>query len=70
MPCFVGTLIGLLLGYQKLVAMLFVGETRYRAPWDYLLALLAGATIAELLRRRSQIRLFRGRERISGDIPA
>ena len=69
-PRFVAALAVLLLGYQTLVAMLFVGETRYRAPWDFLLALLAGATVAELLRRRSQIRLLRGREGISGDVSA
>jgi 4-amino-4-deoxy-L-arabinose transferase-like glycosyltransferase len=69
-PRFVAALAVLLLGYQTLVAMLFVGETRYRAPWDFLLALLAGATVAELLRRWSQIRLLRGREGISGDVSA
>jgi hypothetical protein len=69
-PRFVAALAVLLLGYQTLVAMLFVGETRYRAPWDFLLALLAGATVAELFRRRSQIRLLRGREGISGDVSA
>ena len=35
----------LLLGYQTAVAMLFVGETRYRVPWDFLIALLAAATL-------------------------
>jgi len=38
----------LLLGYQTLVAVLFVGETRYRVPWDFLLAILAGAALVEL----------------------
>jgi hypothetical protein len=38
----------LLLGYQTLVAMLFVGETRYRVPWDFLIALLAARTLVEL----------------------
>ena len=41
MPRFFAALAVLLLGYQTLVAMLFVGETRYRVPWDFLLALLA-----------------------------
>ena len=41
----------LLLGYQTLVAMLFVGETRYRVPWDFLLALLASAALVDLSRR-------------------
>jgi len=41
----------LLLAYQWLVAMIFVGATRYRAPWDFVLALLAGAAIVDLARR-------------------
>ena len=41
----------LLLGYQTAVAVLFVGETRYRVPWDFLTALLAGAALVELNRR-------------------
>jgi 4-amino-4-deoxy-L-arabinose transferase-like glycosyltransferase len=69
-PRFLAVLTVVLLGYQTLVAMLFVGETRYRAPWDFLLALLAGATITELLRRWSQIRLLRSREGIRGDVSA
>lgn len=56
-PRFLGSLAVLLLGYQTLVAMLFVGETRYRVPWDFLLALLAGATLVELSAR------VRGRRR-------
>lgn len=43
---------GSLLAYQTLVAMLFVGTTRYRAPWDFLLALLAAAALAHLWSRR------------------
>ena len=35
----------LLLGYQTVVAMLFVGETRYRVPWDFLIALSAAAAL-------------------------
>jgi hypothetical protein len=31
----------LLLAYQTAVAVLFVGETRYRVPWDFLIVLLA-----------------------------
>jgi len=41
----------LLLAYQWLVAMIFVGATRYRAPWDFVLALLAGAAIVDLAER-------------------
>lgn len=38
----------LLLGYQTLVAMLFAGATRYRVPWDFLVAILAAAGIAAI----------------------
>ena len=41
----------LLLGYQTLAAMFFVGETRYRVPWDFLLALLAAAALLRGLER-------------------
>lgn len=37
-----------LLGYQTLAAMLFAGSTRYRAPWDFVLALLAAPAILRL----------------------
>jgi 4-amino-4-deoxy-L-arabinose transferase-like glycosyltransferase len=50
-PRFFSALAVLLLGYQTLVAMLFVGETRYRVPWDFLIALLAGAAVVELAQR-------------------
>jgi 4-amino-4-deoxy-L-arabinose transferase-like glycosyltransferase len=50
-PRFLAALTVLLLGYQTLVAMLFVGETRYRVPWDFLLALLAATALVEALRR-------------------
>ena len=39
----------LLLGYQTLMAMLFAGATRYRVPWDFLLAIMAAAGIAWIL---------------------
>ena len=44
-PRFFAGLTLLLLGYQTLVAMLFVGETRYRVPWDFLIALSAAAAL-------------------------
>jgi hypothetical protein len=50
-PRFFAALTVLLLGYQTLVAMLFVGETRYRVPWDFLIALLAARSLVELTRR-------------------
>ena len=34
-----------LLAYQTLVAMGFAGATRYRVPWDFVIALAAGAAI-------------------------
>jgi hypothetical protein len=40
-----------LLAYQTLVAMLFVGETRYRMPWDFLVAIAAGAGALAVARR-------------------
>jgi hypothetical protein len=39
----------LLLGYQTLVAMLFAGATRYRVPWDFLVAIMASAGIGAAL---------------------
>ena len=45
------TLVLALLAYQTLVAMLFVGETRYRTPWDFLVAVCASAAVLELAER-------------------
>jgi len=63
-PRFFAALAVLLLTYQTLVAMLFVGETRYRVPWDFLLALLAGATLVALSAR------VRARRRAGAGDPA
>jgi hypothetical protein len=41
----------LLLAYQTVAALAFVGATRYRVAWDFLLALLAAATIDAVIRR-------------------
>jgi 4-amino-4-deoxy-L-arabinose transferase-like glycosyltransferase len=38
----------LLLAYQTVVAMLFVGETRYRVPWDFVTTLLAATGLVWL----------------------
>jgi hypothetical protein len=38
----------LLLAYQTVCAAFFVGATRYRVAWDFLLALLAAAALARL----------------------
>jgi 4-amino-4-deoxy-L-arabinose transferase-like glycosyltransferase len=40
-----------LLAYTTLTAMAFAGETRYRAPWDFLIAVLASAAVLHLARR-------------------
>jgi len=48
-------LAALLLGYNTLAAMVFAGTVRYRAPWDFVLALLAAFALVRawtLLRRR------------------
>jgi hypothetical protein len=37
-----------LLAYQTVMAMLFAGETRYRAPWDFLIAVIAAAGALQL----------------------
>jgi hypothetical protein len=55
-------LVAVLLAYQTLVAMLFAGSTRYRVPWDFLVAILAAAGIAAVLDR---IRARRGYEATS-----
>jgi Dolichyl-phosphate-mannose-protein mannosyltransferase len=44
-PHFVG-LAALMLAYNTLAAMVFAGTARYRAPWDFLLALLAAFALA------------------------
>ena len=40
-----------LLAYQTVVAMAFAGTTRYRVPWDFVLALAAGAAVVWLVER-------------------
>ncbi len=40
-----------LLAYQTLAAMVFVGQTRYRVPWDFLLAVPAAAALVALCER-------------------
>jgi 4-amino-4-deoxy-L-arabinose transferase-like glycosyltransferase len=60
-PRYLGALAALLLAYQTAAAALFVGETRYRAPWDFLVALLAGAAAVELARRWERRRSWAAR---------
>lgn len=58
-------LVVLLLGYNTAAAMLFAGTVRYRAPFDFLLALLAGAALVRVTeafagRRRRRAALASG----------
>jgi 4-amino-4-deoxy-L-arabinose transferase-like glycosyltransferase len=48
-----------LLAYQTAVAMIFVGVTRYRVPWDFLLCVLAGAALVALAERVTEARRTR-----------
>ena len=41
-----------LLAYQTVIAMLFIGQTRYRVPWDFLTMTLAAAALVQLWGRR------------------
>jgi len=41
-----------LLAYNTLAALVFAGATRYRVPWDFVLALAAGAAVVWLVERR------------------
>ena len=43
----------LMLAYNTLAAMVFAGTARYRAPWDFLLALLAAFALASALGARA-----------------
>jgi 4-amino-4-deoxy-L-arabinose transferase-like glycosyltransferase len=49
----------LLLAYQTAVAMIFVGVTRYRVPWDFLLCILAATALAALADRVAASRRHR-----------
>ena len=42
-------LVALLLAYQTAAALAFVGATRYRVAWDFLLAVLAAAAVERIL---------------------
>ena len=50
-PRRLAALVLLLLGYQTVVAIAFVGVTRYRVPWDFLLDLVAAVALASLAAR-------------------
>ena len=49
----------LLLAYQTAVAMIFVGVTRYRVPWDFLICVLACAAVVAFARRLAEARVVR-----------
>jgi hypothetical protein len=46
----------ILLSYQTVLAMLFAGATRYRVPWDFLVAILAAAGIGFVLAKIAERR--------------
>ena len=48
LPRRLALLVVLLLAYQTLAAVGFAGVTRYRVPWDFTLALAAGAALVSL----------------------
>jgi hypothetical protein len=47
----------LLLGYQTALALIFVGVTRYRVPWDFVLCILASAALVAVYRRVTEARV-------------
>jgi hypothetical protein len=47
-PRYFAALALILLAYNTVAAMVFAGAVRYRAPWDFLLALLAAFALARL----------------------
>jgi 4-amino-4-deoxy-L-arabinose transferase-like glycosyltransferase len=49
------------LAYETLAAMVFVGATRYRVAWDFLIALPAGAAVTWLWGQRNRLALRRRR---------
>jgi 4-amino-4-deoxy-L-arabinose transferase-like glycosyltransferase len=51
MPRRIAVLFVALLAYNTLAALLFAGATRYRVPWDFVLALAAGAAVVSILDR-------------------
>ena len=53
MPRRIAVLFVALLAYNTLAALVFAGATRYRVPWDFVLALAAGAAVVWLLDRWS-----------------
>jgi hypothetical protein len=58
-PRRVAVLSVILLAYQWGLAIVFVGATRYRVPWDFVAALLAGAALVDLVERLGRRRAGR-----------
>ena len=58
-PRRVAVLSVVLLAYQWGLAIIFVGATRYRVPWDFVAALLAGAALVDLAERLGRRRATR-----------
>jgi hypothetical protein len=53
-PRWFAALVLVLLAYETFAAMVFVGATRYRVAWDFLIALLAGTALVWLWDRRAR----------------
>jgi 4-amino-4-deoxy-L-arabinose transferase-like glycosyltransferase len=51
MPRRIAVLFVAMLAYNTLAALVFAGTTRYRVPWDFVLALAAGTAVVSLLDR-------------------
>jgi 4-amino-4-deoxy-L-arabinose transferase-like glycosyltransferase len=56
MPRRIAVLIVSLLAYNTLAALAFAGTTRYRVPWDFLLALAAGVAAEQMWSRWRPVR--------------
>jgi 4-amino-4-deoxy-L-arabinose transferase-like glycosyltransferase len=65
-PRYFAALALLIFAYQTALAVLFVGETRYRVPWDFLLALLAARALVEIA---GALRGKRQRDGVAGPPP-
>jgi 4-amino-4-deoxy-L-arabinose transferase-like glycosyltransferase len=59
----------LLLGYETATAIVFIGETRYRVPWDFLIVLLASSAAVTLVSRIHARRSAPARAAAEGRLP-
>ena len=57
-PRYFVALVLLFLAYNTVAAMVFAGTARYRAPWDFLLALLAAFALREIWQRLRKRRSY------------